>query len=296
MKGTPTVTDDLIDRHLKWLARGDLHNRPRAPRTVKERGVILHAIDRDLPDGLREASADEIAARLARHAPDDGWYGWTLTTYDTTLRVFYRWAVAAGELGLDPMAYLGRPGPGGRDPHPCEDHELATALTAPRWPWRRAVMLAAYAGLRCSELCTVTSADIRGSRLHVLGKGRKVRTVPISDVLAAELDGTGPGPLLVGARGRPIEGHVLSAMQRPVWAALGLPAHFSLHSLRHWFATSLLEQGADLRTVQVLMGHSSLATTQCYLAVTDARAGHAVTLLPRVSEPADIRLGDPHAA
>lgn len=288
---------DIIARHLQWLARGDLHNRPRAPRTVKERGVILRSIDRDLPDGLRKASADEIAARLARYAPDDGgWYGWTLTTYDTALRVFYRWAVAVGRLGFDPMVYLGRPGPGGREPHPCEDHELATALTAPRWPWRRAVMLGAYAGLRCTELCTVTTEDIHGGRLHVLGKGRKVRTVPIAAPLAAELADTPPGPLLVGARGRPIAGHVLSAMQRPVWAALGLPDWFSLHSLRHWFATSLVEQGADLRTVQVLMGHSSLATTQGYLRVTDVRARNAVTLLPRVTEPATNRLGDPVAA
>lgn len=288
---------DLIERHLQWLARGDLHHRPHAPRTVKERGIILRAIDRDLPDGLAEASADEIAARLARHAPEDGgWYGWTLSTYDTALRVFGRWAVNAGEIGFDPMVYLGRPGPGEREPHPCEDHELATALTAPQWPWRRGVMLAAYAGLRCTELCTVTTDDIRGGRLHVLGKGRKVRTVPINDLLAAELDGTPPGRLVVGARGRPLAGHVLTAMQRPVWAALGLPAHFSLHSLRHWFATSLIEQGADARTVQVLMGHSSLATTQGYLRVTDARARDAVALLPRVPEPAGIRLGDPVAA
>ena len=287
---------DLIARHLKWLARGDIHNRPRAPRTVKERGIVLRALDRDLPDGLREASGDEIVARLARYAPDDGWYGWTLTTYDTTLRVFYRWAVNNGELGFSPMDHIGRPGPGGREPHPCEDHELAAALTAPRWPWRRAAMLAAYAGLRCSELCSVTTDDIHGDRLHILGKGHKVRTVPIAAPLGAELAGTPPGPLLVGARGRPIDGHVLSAMQRPVWAALGLPEHFSLHSMRHWFASSLVEQGADLRTVQVLMGHSSLTTTQGYLRVTDARASQAVTLLPRVTEPASDRLGDPTAA
>lgn len=288
---------DLIDRHLQWLARGDLHHKPRAPRTVKERETNLRHIDRDLPDGLRKASANEIADWLAPYASDDGgWYGWTLTAYDSALRVFYRWAVGTGEIGFDPMVYLGRPGPGGRDPHPCEDHELATALTAPQWPWRRAVMLAAYAGLRCTELCTVTTDDVRGGRLHVLGKGRKYRTVPISDTLATELADTPPGPLLVGARGRPIAGHVLSAMQRPVWAALGLPGWFSLHSLRHWFATSLVEQGADLRTVQVLMGHSSLATTQGYLRVTDVRASHAVTLLPRVTEPVSTRLGDPTAA
>jgi integrase len=274
---------DLIARHLQWLARGDLHHKPRAPRTVTERGINLRHMDRDLPDGLRKASADEIAGWLAPYAPDDGgWYGWTLTTY-------------AGELGFDPMIYLGRPGPGRREPHPCEDHELATALTAPPWPWRRAVMLAAYGGLRCTELCTVTTDDIRGGRLYILGKGRKVRAVPISSVLAAELDGTPRGPLVLGARGRPLGGHVLSAMQRPVWAALGLPDDFSLHSLRHWFATSLIEQGADARTVQVLMGHSSLATTEGYLRVTDARARDAVALLPRVSEPAPIRLGDPVA-
>lgn len=288
-----TVTD-LITQHLAWLARGDIHHRPRAPRTVEGRAITLRHADRDLPDGLARASGNELDAwfRPYRKVGKE----WTLSTHDTALRVFYNWATATGKIDINPMDSIGRPAPGPRDPHPCEDHELARALTAPRWPWRRAVLLAAYAGLRCTELCTVTTTDIVGDRLRILGKGRKVRHVPIGPVLAEELAGTPPGHLLVGARGLPIDGRVLTGMQRPVWAALGLPGDFSLHSLRHWFITKLLENGATMPEAARLAGHSSVATTQGYAGVVDARLTADVRRLPRVTEPGSDRLGDPSAA
>lgn len=285
---------DLIERHLVWLGRGDIHHRPRAQRTVDERGCILRKANRELPDGLREASGNEIHHWLEPYRKDGR--EWTLSTYDTTLRVFYRWALSNDVVDYDPMSSLGRPAPGPRDPHPCEDPELAVALTAPRLPWRRAVMLAAYAGLRCTEICTVTTADIIGNRLRVLGKGKKVRSVPIAPVLADELRGTPPGHLLVGALGRPINGRVLSAMQRPAWRALGLGEHINLHSFRHWFITRLIESGATVPEVAMLAGHSSIATTQGYAAVADRRLSDDVARLPRVTGPESSRPGDPTAA
>lgn len=288
---------DLVARHLAWLKRGDIHNRPRAKRTVEDRGIILRFIDRELPDGLAQASADEIVAFLEPYAPDDGWYGWTLTTYDTALRVFYGWAVEVeGALGFNPMAHIGRPGPGRREPHPCTDEQLALALAAPRWPWRRGVILAAYGGLRISELCSVTTEDVIGDRLSVRGKGGKTRLVPIPPVMADELRDTADGHLLLGARGLPINGRVLSTMQRPVWAKLGLPDTFSFHSLRHWYVTRLIESGATMPEAAALAGHASLVTTQGYAAVVDRRLSAAVARLPRVVEPGGSRLDAPRAA
>lgn len=283
--------NDLIDRHLQWLARGDVHHKPRAKRTIDERSITLRHAQRDLPPTrLAEATVDEL----------DGWLGqydgWSRMTHDTALRVFFGWAIDVGAIDFDPMLHIGRPAPGPRIPHPCDDAHLARALTAPRWPWRRGVMLASYAGLRISELCRVTTADIIGDRLRVLGKGNKVRLIPIAPILAEELRGTPDGHLLRGARGRPIKGQVLSTMQRPVWAALGLPDEFTFHSLRHWYVTRLIENGATMPEAAALAGHASLITTQGYAAVVDRRLSAAVARLPRVSEPVGTRLGDPVAA
>lgn len=276
---------DLIDAHLTWLAEV----RHAAPRTIEHRRQILRHAQRRMPYGLDHADEAELAHYLATPA----WSQWTRHTYDTALRVFYGWAVGKGILTLDPMADLPHLPAGPRIPRPWTDEEIRIILTrAPARPWRRAAMLALYAGLRCAEIATVTRADIIRGHLRVVGKGRRVRMVPIAEPLAAELDDGAPGPLCPGPRGGPVNPRALSRRQKRVWRALGLADDLHLHGGRHAFATMLLESGADLRTIQLLMGHASLATTQGYLAVSDARMAAAVARLPRMQpEPAGIRLG-----
>lgn len=283
------MTTPLIDAHLDWLAEV----RHASARTIAERRQVLHQADRSLPHGLDNASEREIGHWLHTHRS-----AWTIHTYDTALRVFYSWAVAYDHLTLHPMARIAKPPEGPRIPRPWEDDEASIILTlAPPLPWRRAGFLAAYAGLRCAEMTELTTSDIVRGRLRVRGKGGRYRMVPICDPLAAELDRV-RGHLLVGVRGHPITGRSLTGKQRPIWRALGLAEDVHLHGGRHLFATSLLEQGADLRTIQVLMGHASLATTEGYLRVADARTAAAVAALPVIGapEPADIRLGQPQAA
>lgn len=290
----PLLPDDaeLIERHLAWLARGDRRRRPAAPATIRVRKQLLQHASRCLPWGLTEADEDDIHTFLAQYV------GWTLSTNDTSLRVFYGWGVAVGALTGDPTAELGRPGPGPRVPHPCTDEELAIALRAPR-PWRRIVLLAAYAGLRCAEICGATIDHIiDGEWLQVLGKGGKTRVVPLAQPIRDDLEEHGPtvGHLVVGVRGQamgqPREPRVLTALQGPIWRRLGLGSHITLHAFRHWYASSMLRQGADIRTVQELMGHASLATTQGYTQVTDARRLAAVAALPVLGvEPGSDRLG-----
>lgn len=258
----------LIERHLTWLAQV----RHASPRTLTERRRVLQHAQRHLPEGLEYASEDEIAA----YTSNPHLKPWTQHSYDTALRVCYMWAVRKHVLTIDPMAELPKPPPGPRVPRPWDDREIAVVLDRARpVPWRRAAMLALYAGLRCCEITTVRRQDIVRGRLRVTGKGGKVRTVPVAEQLAAELDDDG-GYLCVGARGRPIQARTLSQRQHEEWRRLRLAADVHLHGARHAFATNLLEQGADLRTIQVLMGHESLATTQGYLAVSDSRAVDAV--------------------
>lgn len=150
---------------------------------------------------------------------------------------------------------------------------------------RRAIYLMLYAGLRISEAAHLdwNDVDLDARRLTVReGKGGKDRSVPLHDRLIWALtlvpQGERRGAVAGHADGRPLAyksmGHVFERWLR----ARGL--HISSHQLRHSFATTLLDRGADLRTIQILMGHESLDTTMVYLRVSDERARDAIDRLP----------------
>jgi integrase/recombinase XerC len=137
-------------------------------------------------------------------------------------------------------------------------------------------------GLRISEALSIARADapIGGrDRVTITGKGGKTRTVPviepvrraIDDYLALcpyELSG---GPLFVGAKGGPLSPRIVQLAVQRLRGGLGLPESATPHALRHSFATHLLGRGGDLRTIQELLGHASLSTTQIYIAVDKTR-------------------------
>jgi integrase/recombinase XerC len=152
-------------------------------------------------------------------------------------------------------------------------------------PWLSArdtaLMLLLYGcGLRIGEALSLTCSDIpSGDTLRVMGKGRKERIVPVLPIVkdalrqyrklcpyAPETD----APLFVGARGKVLNAGVIQRQLRRVRALLGLDDTATPHALRHSFATHLLAKGGDLRTIQELLGHSSLSTTQRYTAVDAA--------------------------
>ncbi|BBC73100.1 recombinase XerC [Altererythrobacter sp. B11] len=145
----------------------------------------------------------------------------------------------------------------------------------------RAVLLLMYgAGLRIAEALSLTGADVPlGQTLRVTGKGGKQRVVPILPIVrdgVADYAAACPWPLAPreplfrGAKGGPLnQGMVQKAMAR-ARRALGLPATATPHALRHSFATHLLGAGADLRSLQELLGHASLGSTQIYTKVDAA--------------------------
>ena len=158
--------------------------------------------------------------------------------------------------------------------------------TRPAWILARdaAVLGLLYgAGLRISEALAVLRCDapMEGrDTLRVLGKGQKTRIVPvIARVQAGIADYIGlcpyplpaNGPLFVGARGGPLSPRIIQLAVERLRGALGLPDSATPHALRHSFATHLLGRGGDLRTIQELLGHASLSTTQIYTAVDSAR-------------------------
>ncbi len=155
-----------------------------------------------------------------------------------------------------------------------------------REPWlaaRDAAVLALLygSGLRISEALGLKRADF-GSRdtVTVTGKGRKERMVPvlpqvaklIADYVAlSPYDLPQDGPLFVGAKGGPLSARVVQLSMARLRGALGLAETATPHALRHSFATHLLARGGDLRSIQELLGHASLATTQIYTEVDAER-------------------------
>jgi integrase/recombinase XerC len=133
------------------------------------------------------------------------------------------------------------------------------------------------AGLRVSEALSLRRGDVPlGETLTILGKGRKERVVPVLPLLksaiddyAAKIPFTGPpsAPLFLSRRGRAMSPREAQSLMQRLRGRLGLPERATPHALRHSFATHLLQGGGDLRSVQELLGHASLSTTQTYTAV-----------------------------
>ncbi len=209
----------------------------------------------------------------------------------TTLRGLYRFLLREGRATADPTAALESPRPTLRLPHalPADDVErlLACSLgAAPRALRDEAMIELLYAtGMRVSELVALRVGDVNFEVGYVtpLGKGNKVRIVPIGDAGREKLSRYlgPPRDALLGGRPSP---HVFistrgAAMTRQrFWQILrryarraGITRAFSPHTLRHSFATHLLTRGADLRSVQAMLGHAQITTTQIYTHVTRER-------------------------
>jgi len=162
--------------------------------------------------------------------------------------------------------------------------ETVEALALHPWMGKRdlALLTLLYGcGLRLGEALGLTRGEApRGDSLVVTGKGNKQRVVPVLPIVRAALDDyladcpwqLEPGaPLFVGARGGALNPGVVQRQVRRLRAALGLPDTATPHALRHSFATHLLASGGDLRSIQELLGHASLSTTQRYTTVDATR-------------------------
>jgi integrase/recombinase XerC len=133
------------------------------------------------------------------------------------------------------------------------------------------------AGLRISEALGLRRADVPlGETLTVIGKGRKERSVPVLPIVAAALSeyaakipfaAAPSSPLFLSRRGRPMSPREAQGLMQRLRGRLGLSEQATPHALRHSFATHILQGGADLRSVQELLGHASLSTTQIYTAM-----------------------------
>lgn len=140
----------------------------------------------------------------------------------------------------------------------------------------KALLVLIYAtGLRILEALSLTLDHLSGDNIRVIGKGKKERIVPwidyakniVYDYIKSVPYNIENGPIFLGEKGKPLQPYVFRKQLITLRRAIGLPEHVSPHSFRHSFATHLLENGADLRSIQELLGHKSLSTTQRYTKV-----------------------------
>ena len=286
----PGANDDAINAHLDylWLERG----LSRATLTGYRRDLNGFArwLDRNLVAATEADVHQYLADRLGLHCSPR-----TIARFMSAARGFYRHAVETGAISIDPTANISRPLLGRPLPGSLAEDEIERLLEAPcsddpvaaPGGFRDRVMLEVlYAtGLRVSELVglTLTAVNMRRGTVQVVGKGGKERLVPVGEVALDWLD-----RYLVQARpgilsGRPSDALFPSnrgtAMTRQTfWHAIkryallaGIDRSISPHTLRHAFATHLVDHGADLRAVQLMLGHADLSTTQIYTHVARQR-------------------------
>lgn len=203
----------------------------------------------------------------------------------SALRGLMRFLVNEGELEADPTSLVSAPKTGRRLPRPLTFDQVLSLIeqpdaSTPRGLRDRAMLSLCYAaGLRVSELITLTHGDLDRQRglVAAFGKGKKRRLVPLGAITLGHLDAylalpqTGPNPMglvFPGRGGRPLTRQMFWKLVRNAALGAGLGGAVHPHRLRHSFATHLLAGGADLRSVQTLLGHSDISTTEIYTQVT----------------------------
>jgi len=240
----------------------------------------LHAVDLPL---LRRWLAAQRAAGASRSS---------LARRGAAARTFTAWATRTGRIAADPGPRLASPRPHRTLPAVLRPDQAAAAMAAsaagaeqadPVALRDHAVVELLYAtGVRVSELCGLDLDGVDRSRrlLRVLGKGGKERAVPYGVPAGRALDAwlrlgrpelartDGPPAVFLGARGGRLDPRTARRVVHDAVGAVPGAADLGPHGLRHTAATHLLEGGADLRSVQELLGHATLATTQLYTHVT----------------------------
>jgi integrase/recombinase XerD len=286
----PVAVSTLIDSYLSHLAV----ERRLSPNTVESYGRDLSqlaaaaaALERPVESLDRRA-----LEQVVRQMMGDGRSPRSVARAVACFRGFYRFLVVSGRLADNPAADIRAPRAWKALPKFLSADEVEKLLSAPdtsqpRGLRDRALIELLYAtGLRVSEMVGLRQQDLNleSGYLTCTGKGRKQRLVPIGDEASAWLtrylqEGR---PALLKRRSSPklfVNARGGASLSRVgFWKIVqehgrhaGLPRALSPHVLRHSFATHLLERGADLRAIQMMLGHSDLSTTQIYTHILDAR-------------------------
>lgn len=242
----------------------------------------------------------------------------------SSLRSFYRFLLREGRVSINPFAGLPQPRKNRDLPQILSPDEIVRLLEAPRLRYERekirdafheyqvlrdtAILEVLYSsGIRLSELTGLREEriDLISGGIRVLGKGKKERLCvlggPATEALHAAIEAreqflgslgkdTRSKALFLNKSGGALSNRSIQRMMKTMLQTAGLPGDYYPHALRHSFATHLLDNGADLRSVQELLGHSSLSTTQIYTHVSIERMKEVYNLAhPRAHTPLKIK-------
>ena len=248
-------------------------------RTVndRERAVSQFAADADVAPHV--ATTSDVASWLARGQ----WTGSTRHTYWTHLNAWFTWLCLNGYRPDNPMTPLRAPKRPRYEPHPVSRANVEKLLTARTRPTTHAyLLLALYAGLRVSEIAALRGEcfDLTATNVTVKGKGGRVDTLPLHPKLVT-LASTMPRSGWWFPSSTRRAGHVgsrsVGETLKELMLRSGVPG--TAHSLRHSYGTNLVVNGADARTAQTLLRHSSLQSTQIYVDASDAQRLRAIQRL-----------------
>ncbi len=287
----PQSQQDLIDLFLDalWMERGLSQNTLDAYRT--DLANLADWLERHDSDGLMEAKRDQLLLYLA-HRVQQGASARSTARLLSSMRRFYQYQIREKSLSVDPCAKIEAPKLGRSLPEALTEGEVEALLAAPitsesnEMRDRAMLELMYSSGLRVSELVSLQQSqlNLRQGVARILGKGAKERIVPLGEEAIewvqrylqqsrADLArGKGVSEVLfISCRGTQLTRQAFWYAIKRYALRAGISKHLSPHTLRHCFATHLLNHGADLRVVQMLLGHSDLSTTQIYTHIAKAR-------------------------
>lgn len=279
-----------VSRFLRYL----LVERNSSPLTIKSYREDLTALDEFLtesyghPPEPAEITALDLRGYVAA-LHEAGYAKTSVARRLASLRSFFRFAQREGYADANPAKPLRNPRPDRNLPHFLTTEEVGKLLDSPPGDSPaglrdRAILETTYsAGLRVSELVGINDGDLdpEGGLVRIRGKGRRERLAPLGSYALQAIERwqscrtlsprepKGPeAPLFVNKFGRRLTTRSVGRMLEKYLKITGLDLRTSPHTLRHSFATHLLDRGADIRSVQELLGHKSLVTTQIYTHVS----------------------------
>mgnify|MGYP001193514975 CR=1 FL=1 len=255
-----------------------------------ENDIVGHVGPETITEHLISADTEYLRSFLA-YLAESNYSPATMARKIATLRSFYKWLERQGTIKSNPMVLIRTPKQKKRLPKAIDVDQVEKLLSAPNdktllGARDRAILETLYStGIRVSELVSINFDDIdeTGQAIVIRGKGRKERIVPLGthamtaighylEVLKANnISQNDEEPLFINKHSTRLSTRSVRRKVSKYLEKVGLDPSISPHTLRHSFATHLLDNGADLRSVQELLGHQSLSTTQVYTHLTTKR-------------------------
>ena len=272
----PSVTTPLIDEWEVWQFAAR-----RSETTVSERCRVIRTLAAELDKDPAYLTPLDIVRWYTAH---EDWSQSTHCTYHSYLSTWFKWLQLMDYRADNPLIKVGNPRHPDRIAKPVGDKQLIDVLKMNmHHRTREMILIGALLGLRVHEIAKIRGEDVDLEKgiLTVRGKFGKISQLPLHRILVVTAETMPRRGWWFPANSRRPGEHVLSKsisqMVSQVMRRADVPR--TAHSLRHWYATTLLDDGADIRTVQELLRHSSITATQLYTKVPDKTRREAIDRL-----------------